>query len=67
MNEGETMDFNGEQEQEITEILTGSSLFLDMHPAERERMLDYIVSSYFNALPNENSRTCEPAVKKPLS
>jgi hypothetical protein len=56
-----------EREQEITEILTASSLFLDMHPAERERVLDFIVSSYFNAVPNENSRTREPAVKKPLS
>jgi hypothetical protein len=56
-----------ERKQEITEILTNSSLFLEMHPAERERMLDYIVSSYFNAVPDENSRTCKPADKKPLS
>jgi hypothetical protein len=55
-----------EREQEITEILTASSLFLDMHPAERERMLDYIVSSYFNAVPDENGRTRESAVKKTL-
>jgi hypothetical protein len=58
-----------EREQEITGILAHSSLFLDMHPAERERVLDYIVSSYFNAVPDENSRTCkpEPANKKSLS
>ena len=32
-----------------------SSLYLDMSATERQKLLDYLVMSYFNSLPDENS------------
>ncbi len=56
MNVQELIKITREQEKEINNILIDSSLYLSMSPAERQRLLHYIVSSYFNLLPVENSR-----------
>jgi hypothetical protein len=45
---------NREQEKEIATILINSSLYPNMSPAERELLLRYLVSSYFDLMPNKN-------------
>lgn len=67
MNKRERININDEPEQDLTEILTNSSLYLDMPPAEKEQMLNYLVSSYFNRAADENCRAGEPTLKKPNS
>jgi hypothetical protein len=37
-----------EQEKEIVNILVDSSLYLGMSQEERQRLLNYLVSSYFD-------------------
>ncbi len=37
-----------EQEEEIVNILVDSSLYMSMSLLERQRLLDYLVASYFN-------------------
>ena len=56
MSEQKIIKFTREQEKEIINILIDSSLYLGMSPAERQNLLQYLVSSYFNLLPVENSR-----------
>jgi hypothetical protein len=56
MNVQELIKITKEQEKEINSILIDSSLYLSMSPAERQRLLHFIVSSYFNLLPVESSR-----------
>ncbi len=36
-----------EQEQELIQILIDSSLYRDMYPDEKQKLLNYLVSSYF--------------------
>jgi hypothetical protein len=36
------------QENELIDILLGSSLYRDMYPEEKQKLLHYLVSSYFN-------------------
>jgi hypothetical protein len=45
-----------EQEQNISEILTSSSLYQDMYPVERQQLINYLVASYFNPVSDENCR-----------
>ena len=45
-----------EQERDTINILIDSSLFLDMSPIKRQRLLDYLVSSYFDPLLCEKNR-----------
>ena len=56
MNEQEIVKISREQEKEINNILIDSSLYLSMSPAERQKLLHYLVSSYFYLLPVEKSR-----------
>ena len=51
-----------EQENEINNILIDSSLYLEMSITERQKLLHYIVSSYFN-LPVENRRALPTAIQ----
>jgi hypothetical protein len=51
-----------QQERDIAEILTSSSLFLEMDWAERQQLLHYLVTSYFCPVPDENRRPFEPAL-----
>ena len=45
-----------EQERDIINILIDSSLYLDRSPVKRQRLLDYLVSSYFDPLLYEKNR-----------
>ena len=51
-----------EQENEINNILIDSSLYLEMSITERQKLLLYIVSAYFN-LPVENRRALPTAMQ----
>jgi hypothetical protein len=46
-----------EQEKEIANILIESTLYVDMPIPERQILLDYLVSSYFDPMLSDNSRT----------
>jgi hypothetical protein len=37
-----------EQEKELINILIDSSLYRDMYPEEKQKLLNYLVTSYFN-------------------
>ncbi len=37
-----------EQEIDLINILIDSSLYQDMYPEEKEKLLNYLISSYFN-------------------
>jgi hypothetical protein len=63
MSKQEFIKITREQEKEIHNILTDSSLYLCMSPAERRKILHYLVSSYFNLLPVENSRALPMAMQ----
>jgi hypothetical protein len=45
-----------DQEQEIMSILLSSSLYEEMSAAEREQLLHYLVTSYFQPRVGENCR-----------
>jgi hypothetical protein len=63
MNEQEIMNCTREQEKEIANILIDSSLYLGMSPAERKKLLRYLVSSYFDFFPAKNSRALPSAMQ----
>jgi hypothetical protein len=52
-----------EQEQEIMNILLSSSLYGEMSVAEREQLLRYLVTSYFQPRVGENCRARLRAVR----
>jgi hypothetical protein len=52
-----------DQEKEIVNILINSSLYLEMPPIEREMLLHYLVSSYFDILSPKNSRALPSAMR----
>lgn len=52
-----------EQEQEIMSILLSSSLFEATSAAEREQLLSYLVTSYFQPRVGENCRAHLRAVR----
>lgn len=56
MNQKKTTTITGEQEKEIINILIDSSLYKGMSAVERQKLLNYLVTSYFDLLPVENSR-----------
>jgi hypothetical protein len=63
MSEHEIMGVTREQEIELTNILIDSSLYLDMSQIDRQKLLNYLVSSYFNILPGENNRALPKAIQ----
>ncbi len=63
MNEQEILNITKEQENEITNICIGSSLYADMSQAERQKLLHYLVTSYFYPLPGEKSRALPKAIQ----
>jgi len=63
MNEHKIMNSIREQEKEITNILIDSSLDLNMSSADREKLLCYLVSSYFDLLPAHNNRALPSAMR----
>jgi hypothetical protein len=63
MGEQKIIKNTREQEKEIINILIDSSLYLGMPLAERQNLLNYIASAYFNLLPVENSRARTTAMQ----
>lgn len=63
MNELETTYPTKEQEEELLAILIGSSLFQSMPEKNKQMLLHYLVDTYFNHLPGENSRALPKAMK----
>ncbi len=63
MSKQEFIKITRAQEKEINNILTDSSLYLGMSPAERRKLLHYLVSSFFNLPPVENSRALPMAMQ----
>jgi hypothetical protein len=63
MNDQKIITNTREQEKEINNILIASSLYLGMSPAERQKLLHYLVTSYFNLLPLENTRALPTAIQ----
>jgi hypothetical protein len=56
MNQKGTINISRDPEKEIASILIDSSLYLEMSPADRQKLIRYLASSYFNFLPNGNRR-----------
>ncbi len=46
--ENTLLDTATTHEKELINILHDSSLYGDMHPEEKEKLLNYLISSYFN-------------------
>ena len=63
MNWQESIKIIREQEKEIDNILIDSSLYVGMSPAERRKLLHYLVLSYFNLLPVNNRRARTTAMQ----
>ena len=63
MNRQEIKKITSEQEKEITNILINSTLYLDMPPAERQKLLYYLISSYRDILPVKNERAHPKAMQ----
>jgi hypothetical protein len=63
MSEQKIHTITREQEKEIINILIDSTLYLGMSLAERQNLLHFLVSSYFNLLPVENSRALPMAMQ----
>jgi hypothetical protein len=53
---GEVNAQEREQEREIMNILLNSSLYVEMSAAEREKLLRYLVNSYFQPREGEYCR-----------
>ena len=51
MSKQEYIKIARKQVKEINNILTDSSLYLDMSPVERRKLLHFIISSYFQLQP----------------
>jgi hypothetical protein len=56
MNEHRIEHTSREREEEIINILVDSSLYQDMPTAERQRLLNYLVMSYFTPFPGKHGR-----------
>jgi hypothetical protein len=63
MSEQNVNKITREQEKEIINILIDSSLYLGMPLAERQNLLHYLVTAYFNLLPIENRRARTTAMQ----
>ncbi len=46
-NEYKLLGTASEQEKELISILIDSSLYRGMYPEEKQKLIDYLVSSYF--------------------
>lgn len=63
MSKQEFIKIARKQEKEINNILSDSTLYQGMSPAERRKLLHFIVSTYFKLLPVENSRVLPMAMQ----
>jgi hypothetical protein len=63
MNDDKLFNAASEQEKELIGILLRSSLYQDMAPEDKQKLLNYLVTSYFNVLPGRNSRALPLAIQ----
>jgi hypothetical protein len=63
MNKHSMLHSTGEHEEEIMNILVDSSLYQDMSSAERQRLLNYLVRSYFNPSQSEHGRALPKTIR----
>lgn len=49
MNDFKLFSASSDQEKELASILLSSSLYQDMALEDKQKLLDYLVTSYFNA------------------
>ena len=63
MYEQENTLHSGTQEEEVMSILLNSTLFGDMSLLEREKLLLYLVNSYFQPRSGENCRARLKAIR----
>ena len=56
-----------EQEKEIVNILIDSTLYLSMSLLERQRLLDYLVASYFNPTRSDHCHVILTPDRRPRS
>lgn len=56
MNQQEIIPLSRDPEKEIANILIDSALYLEMSPADRQKLVHDLVSSYYNLLPKNNRR-----------
>jgi hypothetical protein len=61
MNDYNLFSATNEQEKELVCILLNSSLYQDMSPEDKQKLLNYLVTSYFSILSERNNRAL-PAV-----
>jgi hypothetical protein len=54
MSEYKLFGTASEQEKELINILINSSLYRDMNPEDKHKLLGYLVSSYFNIIQKES-------------
>jgi hypothetical protein len=63
MNNYNLFSAASEQEKELISILLNSSLYQDMAPEDKQKLLNYLVTSYFNLIPNKESRILPAAIQ----
>jgi hypothetical protein len=63
MNKQEIYNVIKEQEREINNIFIDSSLYLGMSQTDRQKLLYYLVASYFYLLTGESSRALPKAIQ----
>jgi hypothetical protein len=63
MKSQDIIEITREQEKEITNILISSSLYEDMPSAERQKLLRYLVSSYYDLRQVVNERAHPKAMQ----
>ncbi len=61
MNDYKLFGATNDQEKELVGILLDSSLYQDMSTEDKQKLLNYLVTSYFSILQDRNSRAL-PAV-----
>jgi hypothetical protein len=65
MSEYKLFGTASEQEKELINILIDSSLYRDMYPEDKKKLIDYLVTSYFSDI-QTNSRALPVIIKNRL-
>ena len=67
MRSEDTDKVTQDQEKEIVNILVDSTLYLSMSMQERQRLLDYLVSSYFKPVHGDQCQVFRTPDHRPRS
>jgi hypothetical protein len=65
MSEYKLFGSASEQEKELINILIDSSLYRDMYPEDKKKLVDYLVTSYFSDI-RMNSRALPVVIENGL-